>query len=100
MKKQSNPSSDDPDKIPEFFLDKDKIEKTEDVLEEKEKSETKPAKKNFFKKRSNSDKKSFNTKLAKQETSLTDSDFNRKKLFSKGINQMADEKLEEASRTF
>jgi len=71
MKKQSNPSSDDPDKVPEFFLDKDKIEKTEDVLEEKEKSETEPAKKNFFKKRSNSDKKSFNTKLAKQETSLT-----------------------------
>ena len=35
-----------------------------------------------------------------RETSLTDSDFNRKKLFSKGINQMADEKLEEASRTF
>ena len=27
MKKQSNPSSDDPDKVPEFFLDKDKIEK-------------------------------------------------------------------------
>ncbi len=100
MKKQPNPSSDDLDKIPEFFLDKDKIEKTEDILEEKEEPETKPAKKNFFKKRSKSDKKSFNTKLAKQETSLTDSDFNRKKLFSKGINQMADEKLEEASRTF
>ena len=100
MKKQPNPSSDDLDKIPEFFLDKDEIEKTEDVLEEKEEPETKSTKKNFFKKRSNSDKKSFNTKLAKQETSLTDSDFNRKKLFSKGINQMADEKLEEASRTF
>ena len=61
MKKQPNPSSDDLDKIPEFYLDKDKVEKTEDVLEEKESPETKPAKKNFLKKRSNSDKKSFNT---------------------------------------
>jgi len=33
MKKRS---SNDTDKIPEFFLDKDKIEKTEDTLEEKE----------------------------------------------------------------
>lgn len=96
MEKQS---SDDVDKIPEFFLDKDKTEKNEDSLDKKEESDTKPVKKNFFKKRSKSDKKS-KTELAKQETSLTDSDFNRKKLFSKGINQMADEKLEEASRTF
>ena len=34
------------------------------------------------------------------ETSLTDSDYQRKKLFKKGINLMADEKLEEASTAF
>ena len=45
MKKQPNPSSDDLDKIPEFFLDKDEIEKTEDVLEEKEEPKTKSTKK-------------------------------------------------------
>ena len=72
-------SSNDPNKIPKFFLDKDKKEKTEDKLEEKEESKIKSVKKNFFKKSSKSNKKSFNTKLAKQETSLTDSDFNRKK---------------------
>jgi tetratricopeptide (TPR) repeat protein len=91
--------SDDLDSIPEFFLDKDKTEKNEDSLDKKEENDTKPAKKNFFKKKSDLDKKS-KTELTKQETSLTDSDFNRKKLFSKGINLMADEKLEEASRTF
>jgi tetratricopeptide (TPR) repeat protein len=91
--------SDDLDNIPEFFLDKDKTEKNEDSLDKKEENDTKPAKKNFFKKKSDLDKKS-KTELTKQETSLTDSDFNRKKLFSKGINLMADEKLEEASRTF
>lgn len=96
MEKQS---SDDVDKIPEFFLDKDKTEKNEDSLDKKEENDTKPVKKNFFKKKSDLDKKS-KTELTKQETSLTDSDFNRKKLFSKGINLMADEKLEEASRTF
>jgi len=92
-------SSNDTDKIPEFFLDKDKTEKNEDSLDKKEENDTKPVKKNFFKKKSDLDKKS-KTELTKQETSLTDSDFNRKKLFSKGINLMADEKLEEASRTF
>ena len=91
--------SDDLDNIPEFFLDKDKTEKNEDSLDKKEENDTKPAKKNFFKKKSDLDKKS-KTELTKQETSLTDSDFNRKKMFSKGINLMADEKLEEASRTF
>lgn len=35
-----------------------------------------------------------------QETSLVDSDYNRKKLFKKGINLMADEKLEEAAVVF
>ena len=36
----------------------------------------------------------------KEETSLTDSDYQRRKLFKKGINLMADEKLEEASLAF
>lgn len=35
-----------------------------------------------------------------EETSLVDSDYNRKKLFKKGVNLMADEKLEEAAEVF
>lgn len=35
-----------------------------------------------------------------KETSLVDSDYNRKKLFKKGVNLMADEKLEEAAVVF
>ena len=47
-------------------------------------------------------KKLFNKKPKekKEETSLTDADYNRNKLFKKGINLMADEKLEEATRVF
>ena len=36
----------------------------------------------------------------KEETSLTNADYQRNRLFKKGINFMADEKLEEASRSF
>jgi len=36
----------------------------------------------------------------KEETSLTDADYNRNKLFKNGINLMADEKLEEAVHAF
>jgi len=36
----------------------------------------------------------------KEETSLTDADYNRNKLFKKGINLMADEKLEDAAQVF
>ena len=36
----------------------------------------------------------------KEETSLTDSDYQRKKLFKKGINLMADEKLDDAAIAF
>ena len=36
----------------------------------------------------------------KKETNLVDSDYNRKKLYKKGINLMADEKLEEAAEVF
>jgi len=39
-------------------------------------------------------------KEIKEETSLTDADYNRNKLFKKGINLMADEKLEDASEVF
>ena len=46
--------------------------------------------------------KSENTEnpVVKKETSLTDADYNRKKLFKKGINLMADEKLEDAAIVF
>lgn len=40
------------------------------------------------------------TPKVKRETSLTDADYNRKKLFKKGINLMADEKLEDAAIVF
>ena len=39
-------------------------------------------------------------KEIKEETSLTDADYNRNRLFKKGINLMADEKLEDASQIF
>jgi tetratricopeptide (TPR) repeat protein len=50
-------------------------------------------------------KKSKQEKIGKQpsvkkETSLTDADYNRKKLFKKGVNLMADEKLEDAALVF
>ena len=47
-------------------------------------------------------KKPFQKKLQskKEETSLTDADYNRNKLFKKGVNLMAEEKLEEAAHIF
>ena len=73
------------DEMPEFFLEK------------KEKLE----KKKVYKKLFGLKKKSAKTELAKKdEGSLVDADFNRNKLFSKGINLMADEKLEDASKVF
>jgi len=39
-------------------------------------------------------------KEIKEETGLTDADYNRNKLFKKGVNLMADEKLEDASEIF
>jgi hypothetical protein len=44
-------------------------------------------------------KNSENTEK-KEITSLVDADYNRKKLFRKGINLMADEKLEDAVEVF
>jgi len=81
MDTQSNKKSDE---MPEFFLEKG--ENTE-----KKKSD----KKSF-----GLEKKKAKVELKKSETSLIDADFNRNKLFSKGINRMADEKLEDASHIF
>jgi tetratricopeptide (TPR) repeat protein len=52
--------------------------------------------KKLFGKKSEEVKKSKTKKEGKEETSLVDPDFTRKRLFKKGINRMADEKLEEA----
>ena len=57
--------------------------------------------------RRSKDKENIEEKVKKKpdstipkERSLVDSDYNRKKLFKKGINLMADEKLEEAVIVF
>lgn len=52
-------------------------------------------KKPFRKKSKESDESKIEKKEV-EETSLVDSDYNRKKLFKKGVNFMADEKLEDA----
>ena len=78
-------SNEKSDEMPEFFREK------------KEKSVKKEQNKRTF----DLKKKQAGTELAKKsETSLIDADFNRNKLFSKGINLMADEKLEDASHVF
>ena len=80
-----NPSNDQSDEIPESFLEK----------------KEKPEKKKIDRKLFGLKKKSAKTSLVqKDEGSLIDADFNRNKLFSKGINLMADEKLEDASHVF
>jgi len=80
-----NPSNEQSDEIPEFFLEK----------------KEKPEKKKIDKKLFGLKKRSAKTSLVKKdEGSLIDADFNRNKLFSKGINLMADEKLEDASHVF
>ena len=80
-----NTSNEQSDEIPEFFLEK------------KEKPEKKKIGKKLFGLKKRSDKTSL---VKKDEGSLIDADFNRNKLFSKGINLMADEKLEDASHVF
>jgi len=78
-------SNEKSEEIPELFLEKN------------EKSENKKLAKKLF----GLKKKSNKTELVKKdETSLIDANFNRNKLFSKGINRMADEKLEDASHLF
>ena len=82
MNGESNEKSDE---IPEFF------QKQKETSVKKE-----PSKISFGLK-----KKQAGTELTKKdETSLVDPAFNRNKLFSKGINRMADEKLENASHIF
>jgi tetratricopeptide (TPR) repeat protein len=68
----------------------DKIDTVDKDLEEK-----KP-----LKKQPSSMKSTKDQIVKNNETSLVDVDYNRKKLFSKGINLMADEKLEDASYVF
>ena len=80
-----NSSNEQTDEIPESFLEK----------------KEKPEKKKIDRKLFGLKKKSAKTSLVKKdEGSLIDADFNRNKLFSKGINLMADEKLEDASHVF
>jgi len=80
-----NPSNEQSDEIPEFFLEK----------------KEKPEKKKIGRKLFGLKKRTAKTSLVKKdEGSLIDADFNRNKLFSKGINLMADEKLEDASHVF
>ena len=82
MEAESNKKSDE---IPEFFQEK----------------KEKPVKKELSKRSFGLKKKQAGTELTKKdETSLIDADFNRNKLFSKGINRMADLKLEDASHLF
>ena len=80
-----NTSDGKSNEIPEFFLEK------------KEKPENKKSLRKSFGLKKKSDKTEL---VKKDETSLIDADFNRNKLFSKGINRMADEKLEDASHLF
>lgn len=53
-----------------------------------------------FGKKSKESEEVKSKKAEVKETSLVDSDYNRKKLFKKGINLMADEKLEDAVTVF
>ena len=89
--------TDDSDDMPEFFLEKEEQSESskKNVGENRSRGKSK-----LFKRPASLLKKSTKKELVKSETSLVDPDYNRKKLFSKGINLMADEKLEDASRTF
>ncbi|MGI9565614.1 MAG: tetratricopeptide repeat protein [Nitrosopumilus sp.] len=53
-----------------------------------------------FGKKSKEPEEHISSKEKTKETSLVDSDYNRKKLFKKGVNLMADEKLEDAIVVF
>jgi len=56
--------------------------------------------KKLFRKKSKEIDESGLEKTKVKETSLVDPDYNRKRLFKKGINRMADEKLEDAVELF
>jgi tetratricopeptide (TPR) repeat protein len=82
--------------MPESFLEKEKQPESSKKNVDKHNQE----KNKLTKKWSSLLKKPTKKDLVKSETSLVDPDYNRKKLFSKGINLMADLKLEDASRVF
>ena len=88
--------TDNSDDMPEFFSEKEKQPESSKKNVDKHNQE----KNKLTKKWSSLLKKQTKKDLVKSETSLVDPDYNRKKLFSKGINLMADEKLEDASRVF
>ena len=93
--------SNNTDNIPEFFLRRKKIvEKESEVSDNIDTINKKPEEKKTLKKPSNTFKSTKGELVKNDETSLVDVDYNRKKLFSKGINLMADEKLEDASHVF
>ena len=93
--------SDNANDVPEFFLKRKKIlEKESDSPDKIDTINKKPEEKKSLEKSSDSLKSTEGKLVKKDETSLTDVDFNRKKLFSKGINLMADLKLEDASHAF
>ena len=93
--------SDNTNDIPEFFLRRKKIvEKESEVSDNIDTINKKPEEKKTLKKPSNTFKSTKGELVKNDETSLVDVDYNRKKLFSKGINLMADEKLEDASHVF
>jgi tetratricopeptide (TPR) repeat protein len=56
--------------------------------------------KKIFRKKSKETDESKSEKVKAEKTSIVDSDYNRKKLFKKGINFMADDKLEDAVDVF
>ena len=93
--------SDNTNDVPEFFLRRKKmLEKESDSPDKIDTINKKPEEKKSLEKSSDSLKSTEGKLVKKDETSLTDVDFNRKKLFSKGINLMADLKLEDASHAF
>lgn len=82
-------------------MDTESNKKTDEIPEFFQEKKEKPVKKEPSKRSFGLKKKRAGTELTtKDETSLIDADFNRNKLFSKGINRMADEKLEDASHLF
>jgi len=93
--------SDNTNDIPEFFLKRKKIMEEESKSSDKiDTTNKKPEEKKPLKKSSDSLKSTKGEIAKNDEASLVDVDYNRKKLFSKGINLMADEKLEDASHVF
>jgi len=93
--------SDNTNDVPEFFLRRKKmLEKESDSPDKIDTINKKPEEKKSLEKSSDSLKSTEGKHVKNDETSLVDVDYNRKKLFSKGINLMADEKLEDASYVF